>query len=77
MLVQNLPNIGDKLFLMHREVVVTKVYAIFRLIKIHYTEESTEFFVDVCSVTEVPDNTNSISIELLRRNRSGQHHALY
>lgn len=68
MAVQNLPNIGDKLFLMHREVVVTKVYTIFRLIKVHYMEESNEFFVDVCAVTKDPDNTNSISIELLRRN---------
>jgi len=64
--VQNLPNVGDKLFLMHREVVVTKVYAIFRLIKIHYTKENAEFFVDVCAVTEFPDNTNSVSIEFLR-----------
>ena len=76
MVVQNLPNIGDKLFLMHREVVVIEVYDIFRLIKLRYTEENTEFIVDVCAVTEIPDNTNSISIALLRRNRGGQHHAL-
>ena len=69
MVVQNLPNIGDKLFLMHREVVVTKVYDIFRLIKIRYTEESTEFFVDICAVTELPDNTNSLSIEFPGGNR--------
>jgi hypothetical protein len=69
--VQNLPNIGDKFFLMCREVVISKVYTSFQLIKVHYTEESTEFFVDVCAVTDVPDNTNSISIQLLRRNHGG------
>lgn len=69
MVVQSLPNIGDKLFLMHREVVVTNVFAIFRLIKIRYAEENTEFFVDACTVTALPDKTNSISIEFLRRNR--------
>jgi hypothetical protein len=69
--VQNLPSIGDKLFLMHKEVVVTRVYSTFRLIKVHYTEDSNEFFVDICAVTKTPDNTDSISIELLRRNCGG------
>jgi hypothetical protein len=74
MAVQNLPKTGDKLFLMHHEVVVTKVYAIFRLIKIRYTEETLEFFVDVCAVTAAPSYMNSISIEMLRRNRGEQYH---
>ncbi len=64
--VQNLPNAGDKLFLMRREVIVTKVYDIFRLIKIRYTDEDAEFIVDVCAVTKIPDDTNSISIGILR-----------
>lgn len=65
---QNLPKIGDKPFLMHREVVVTMVYGLFRLIKVHYTEETTEFYVDACSLTAEPDYTNSISLGTLRRN---------
>jgi len=65
--VQDLPRIGDRLYLMHREVVVTKTYTSFQLIKIHYIEESIEFFVDICAVTRVPDITNSISLGLLRR----------
>ena len=77
MLAQNLPKTGDKLFLMQREVVVTKVYADFRLIKIRYTEESFEFFVDACAVTAKPEYTNSISIGILRRNCGEQYHALY
>ena len=62
----NLPNIGDKPFLMHREVIVTKVYTLFRLIKVCYTGETTEFCVDACALTNEPDYTNSISLRLLR-----------
>ena len=65
---QNLPGINDKMFLMHREVVVTKVYALFRLIKVHYTEEITEFYVDACALTTEPKYRNSISIGMSRRN---------
>lgn len=76
MIAQKLPTTGNKLFLMQREVVVTKVYADFRLIRIHYTEESLEFFVDACAVTTEPDYTNSISIRMLRGNSGEQYHAL-
>ncbi|WMJ22674.1 hypothetical protein RBG61_11840 [Paludicola sp. MB14-C6] len=68
MKAQNLPQIGDKPFLMHREVVVIKVYSLFRLIKVRYTQETKEFCVDVCALTDEPDYTNSISLELLRGN---------
>ena len=67
----DLPKIGDKPFLMHREVIVTKVYALFRLVKIRYVEETAEFYVDACSLNAVPDYTNSISLALLRRSRDG------
>jgi len=63
--VQNLPSKGDKLFLMNREVIVTNVHAIFRLVKIRYIEESYEFFVDASAVATEPDYTNSISIGIL------------
>jgi hypothetical protein len=75
--VQNLPEIGDKLFLMHREVIVTKVYALFQLVKLRYTEEVHEFYVDACALTSEPDYTNSISLGMLRRNRGEQYHVLY
>ena len=65
---QNLPKISDKLFLMHREVVVTNVYALFRLIKVLYVGETTEFYVDVCALATEPDYTNTISLGMLRRN---------
>jgi len=67
--IQNLPNIGDKLFLMRQEVVVTKVYTIFQLIGIRLAKDNTEFFVDASAITELSDNTNSFSIKFLRRNR--------
>lgn len=65
MTVQNLPSKGDRLFLMHKEVIVTNVYTILRLIKIRYTTESFEFFVDASAVTTEPDYTNSISIGIV------------
>ena len=63
---QNLPKIGDKPFLMNREVIVIKVYSLFGLIKVRYTEEPKEFYVDICALTDKPNYTNSISLELLR-----------
>lgn len=66
MYAQNLPKIGDKLFLMHREVVVIKVYSLFGLVKVRYTEEIEGFYVDICALTNKPDYTNSISLGLLR-----------
>ena len=65
MTVQNLPSTGDRLFLMHKEVIVTNVYTIFRLVKIRYTRESSEFMVDASAITSVPDYTNSISIGIM------------
>ncbi len=69
MTVQDLPSIGDKMYLLQREVTVTKVYLIFQLIKIYYTEDHVEFFVDISAVTKCPDTTNSISLRLLRGDR--------
>ena len=66
----DLPSIGDKMYLLQREVTVTKVYFMFQLIKIYYTEEHVEFFVDICAVTGYPDTTNSISLRLLKGDRS-------
>jgi hypothetical protein len=75
--IQNFPKIGDKLFLLHREIEVTKVYDLFRLIKTHYTEETLEFFVDVCALTTEPDYTNSISLGIFGRNHGERHHEFY
>jgi hypothetical protein len=65
---QNLPKTSDKSFLMHREVIVTKEYEPFKLIKVHYTGETAEFFVDAYALTAEPNYTNSISLKILRRN---------
>ena len=68
MTVQNLPKIGDRLFLMHKKVVVIKVYSLFSIIKVRYTEETKEFCVDACALTNEPVYINSISLKLLRGN---------
>ena len=77
MITQYLPRISDRLFLMHREVIVTKVYALFRFIKVRYIEETTGFYVDACALTSEPNCSDSISLGILRRNCSGQDHVLH
>lgn len=62
MTTRNLPMAGDKLFLMHRLVIVTRVYSAFHLVKVRYSEDVLEFFVDICALTAIPDLTNSIPI---------------
>lgn len=69
---KNIPKIGDKRFLMHREVIVTKVYSLFRLIKVRYTGETMEFCVDACALTNEPDYTNSISLGLFKNKEDKQ-----
>ena len=63
---QNLPKKDDKLFLMNREVIVIKVNSLLGFIKVRYTEEIKEFYVDICALTYKPDYTSSISLKLLR-----------
>lgn len=64
--VQNLPEIGETLFLMHRKVVVLEVYSVFRLVAVRYLEEIKEFCIDACALSNEPDYTNSISLRLIR-----------
>ena len=63
---QKLPNKGDKLYLMHREVVVIKVYSLFKFASVRYSEETKEFYVDICALSYEPDYTNSISLRLFK-----------
>ena len=64
--IQNSPKIGNTLFLMHREVIVIKVYTFFRFVIVRYLDEANEFCVDVCALSQEPDYTNSISLKLLK-----------
>lgn len=64
--IQNPPKIGDTLFLMHREVVVIKVYTLFGFVIVRYLDEMKEFCVDGCALSREPDYTNSISLKLLK-----------
>ena len=63
----NFPKKGEKLFLMHKEVIVIKVYSIFNLIKLRYKGDIFEFFVDACALTNMPDFSKSISIGKFKR----------
>ena len=65
MAVLEIPKIGDRLYLMNRQVIVTKIYANFQLIKVRYIEDSIEFLIDGCAVTKLPDNTKTISLGML------------
>ena len=55
-------NIGDKLFLIHREIIITKVYYHFQLVKIHYLEEHIEFCLDYNVLSVSPNCTKTIDI---------------
>lgn len=63
--VQNPPGIGDTLFLMHRKVVVTNVYLLFRLVSVHYLGDNKVFSVDICALSNDPVFENSISLGLI------------
>ena len=63
--VQYSPQMGDVLFLTKKEVVVVKVYTLFRLAMVRYLDEMKEFCVDVCALSQEPDFTNSISLKIL------------
>ena len=64
--IQNPPKTGDTFFLMHREVVVVRVYALFRFVVVRYLDEEKEFCVDICALSRKPDCTNSISLRFLK-----------
>ena len=60
------PQIGERFFLYHREVVVTQTYVVFHLVKIKYLGESNEFYIDYHALTSKPSYVNSIGINKLR-----------
>ena len=64
--VQYSPQMVDVLFLTKKEVVVVKVYTLFRLVVVHYPDETEEFCVDICALSRKPDCTNSITLNLIR-----------
>lgn len=44
-----------------------KILKGFSLVQIRYLEDSIGFFIDICALTEKPDFTNSVSLQILRR----------
>ena len=61
----------DILFLMHKKVIVSKVYPDFHLAEVRYVEEDVEFFVDVCALSSLPNYANSIPINWFKGNCNG------
>ena len=66
MKVQPPPQVGDRLFLFHREEIITKTYLTFHLVKIRYINDIAEFCIDYHALSSQPDYTNSIGINKLR-----------
>ena len=66
MKVRTPPQVGDRLFLFHREVIITKTYLTFHLVKIRYINDIAEFCIDYHALSSQPDYTNSIGINKLR-----------
>lgn len=64
--IQNPPKIGDTLFLLHRELIVLRVYALFSLVAVRYLDEIKEFCVDIRALSRIPDYTNSISLNVFK-----------
>ncbi len=65
--MRHFPAIGDRLYLLQKEIVVMKILKGFSLVQIRYLEDSIGFFIDICALTEKPDFTNSVSLQILRR----------
>ena len=66
MKVQTPAQVGDRLFLFHREVIITKTYLTFHLVKIRYINDIAEFCIDYHALSSQPVYTNSIGINKLR-----------
>ena len=60
-----LPKINERRYLMNQSVIVVSISSWFELVKIRYENEATEFFVDAQLLCLEPDNTPTISLDLL------------
>lgn len=60
-----LPNKNERWYLMNQVVIVLSLSLWFDLVKVRYENESKEFFVDIRLLRLEPDNTPTISLNLL------------
>ena len=60
-----LPRKNERWYLMNQSVIVVSISSWFELVKIRYENESTELFVDAQLLCLEPDNTPTISLDLL------------
>jgi len=61
-----LPKQGDEWFYMYRAVTIRKIYATFQLAFIVFNDDKTNACVDICALTDTPNYTNVIPLQLLR-----------
>jgi len=59
-----LPEIGERCYYMHKEVMVTRVWECFHLVKIKDLVDEHSLLVDKCTLTLKPNFTNSIPLTI-------------
>ena len=57
--------INERCFLMNQSVIVVSISPWFELVKIRYENDSTEFWVENQLLRFEPDNTPTVSLDLL------------
>lgn len=61
-------SVGDIRFLGQLKIEVDAVYPDFHIAKIHYVGKKQEFFVDWDALSQKPDATPTISLDMLTEN---------
>ena len=55
---------GNIFYLGNEKVVVSFVYSMFNLVRVHYVDNNQEFVVDAAALSETPDETSTINLAL-------------
>ena len=59
---ERFPDVGDKRYYMHREVSILKVWDCVHLMEVVDSSSSESFYIDVCTLSNEPDWSCSISM---------------
>jgi len=59
---------GESCYFMHMKVDIKHIFECFHLVEVAEVDTERNFFVDVCTLSDKPDLTNSISLRILGRN---------
>lgn len=58
---------GNIFYLGNEKVVVSFVYSMFNLVRVHYVDNNQEFVVDAAALSENPDETSTINLALFTK----------